>query len=234
MLIIQLFIRDKGIIKATASKTRNVFKCFAVSEELRSSGITQQMVSSLLDRLFEEGMYHSFIYTKPEYIKTFSALNYKLIHEVRDVALLENGTYNIESVIKSIKEDFSINLETKKSALVLSSDGLTSEAIKLIKKVAEENEEILIFIANDDIVNIELLKLEVDKNFKDLKNVKLIFGVEYILSVNVFPKYFISDKDLLIRAFNELRIGIFNKYFCNGFNIDKIYFCEENSIGLFS
>ncbi len=226
--------KEKGIIKATASKTRSVFKCFAVSEELRGTGITALLLSNLLDRLFEEGMNHSFIFTKPEYIKVFSSLNYKLVHEVSDAALLENGTYNIEGVIKNIEKDFAINLETKKSAIILSSDGLTSEAIKLIEKIAEGSEEVLIFIADEDIVNMELLKDEVDKKFKNLKNVKVIFGVEYILSVNVFPKYFIRDNDVLIRAFSELRIGIFKKYFCNSFNIDKIYICEENSIGIFS
>ena len=57
-------IRQEGEIKATCSKAKSVFKCFAVSEELRGEGVSAILLNGLNDRLFEENIYHSFIFYK--------------------------------------------------------------------------------------------------------------------------------------------------------------------------
>ena len=102
-LVVRDGMSQGASIVATCSKARNVLKCFAVREELRGEGIASILISALIDKLFSEGMYHSFIFTKPSNAHIFLALNFKLIHSNIDVALLENGIYDIYKVLEQMK-----------------------------------------------------------------------------------------------------------------------------------
>lgn len=55
-----IIIRKDKKIKATCSKAKNVFKCFAVSDELQGEGVNITLMGTVSDKLFDEGIYHSF------------------------------------------------------------------------------------------------------------------------------------------------------------------------------
>ena len=93
-IIIRDGVSPGALIVATCSKAKSVLKCFAVREELRGEGISAILISTLIDELFSQGIYHSFIFTKPAQAHIFAALNFKLIQSNADVALLENGIYD--------------------------------------------------------------------------------------------------------------------------------------------
>src|SRR5665811_654567 len=80
-----IVIRQNGEIKATCSKAKNVFKCFAVSDDLRGTGVSATLMGAISDKLFEEGIYHSFIFTKVANIDIFTSLGYKLIYKIENV-----------------------------------------------------------------------------------------------------------------------------------------------------
>ena len=54
--------RDSAVV-ATCSKAGNVLKCFAVDDSMQGEGVTNIMIKNLQDKLFEEGIFHSFIFT---------------------------------------------------------------------------------------------------------------------------------------------------------------------------
>ena len=56
--------RKGGVIIGTCSKEKNVLKCFAVDQSAQGEGLTNLMIKKLQDKLFNEGKYHSFIFTK--------------------------------------------------------------------------------------------------------------------------------------------------------------------------
>ena len=120
-----LVIRENGIIKATASKSKSVLKCFAISKELQGEGISNKLITALNDKLFEEGIYHSFVFTKPNNIELFTNMGYKLVAEGMGVILLENGIYDINKYLKGIIKNHNIDINKKHSALVMNSNHLT-------------------------------------------------------------------------------------------------------------
>lgn len=222
-------IRVDGEIKATCSKGGSIFKCFAVDDDLRGEGVSATLLNAVNDKLFEEGKYHSFIFTKPSNVAIFLGLGYKLIEEVEKVALLENGVYNINSCLNKIGDKYDLKNNTKKAALVMNCNPFTLGHLYLVEKAASENEEVIVFVVEEDKslfpfkVRYDLVK----KGCAHLKNVKVIPGGEYIISSATFPSYFIRKKDEVLKAYTNLDAKIFGKYFCNEFNINKRYVGEE-------
>jgi [citrate (pro-3S)-lyase] ligase len=223
-----LVIREAGEIKATCSKAKNVLKCFAVDEALRGEGITNTLITELINKLFEEGIYHSFIFTKPGNVSIFSSLGYELIHQVKDVALLENGIYTINSYLDKLIKKYNIS-DNKKAALVMNCNPFTLGHRYLIEKASEENEEVIVFIVEEDksLFPFETRFELVKKGTEHLKNVTVIPGGEYIISSATFPSYFLREEGPRLRAYTELDAGIFAKYFCSKLNITKRYVGTE-------
>ncbi|MGL4730393.1 MAG: [citrate (pro-3S)-lyase] ligase [Clostridium sp.] len=222
-------IRKDGVIKATCSKAKSVFKCFAVDDDLRGEGVSATLLNALNDKLFEEGKYHSFIFTKPKNVEIFSGLGYKLIEKVEKVALLENGMYNIKSSLKKIISKEEIDINKKRAALVVNCNPFTLGHLYLIEKAAKENEEVIVFVVEEDKslfpfkVRYDLVK----KGCSHLSNVKVVKGGEYIISSATFPSYFLRKEDDILKAYTTLDATIFGKYFCSELNINKRYVGEE-------
>jgi [citrate (pro-3S)-lyase] ligase len=223
-----LAIRSEGNIIGTCSKAKNVLKCFAVSEEMRGEGLTSILVSTMLDKLFGEKIFHSFIFTKPGEKSKFISLNYKFIYETWDVALLEHGKYDINKYLEEMKLKNNINDE-EKAALVMACNPFTLGHKYLIEKMAKENKNVLIFVVEEDRflfpfnVRYELVK----RGVKHLKNVKVVPSGEYLISSSTFPSYFLKGDSKIEEIYTQLDVGIFAKYFCSKLNITKRCVGEE-------
>jgi [citrate (pro-3S)-lyase] ligase len=223
-----LVIRQGEAIKATCSKAKNVLKCFAVDEALRGEGITNALITELINKLFEEGIYHSFIFTKPDNISIFSSLGFNLIHQVKNVALLENGIYDINSYLDKLIKKYNVS-DSKKAALVMNCNPFTLGHRYLIEKASEENEEVIVFMVEEDrsLFPFETRYELVKKGTEHLKNVTVVPGGEYIISSATFPSYFLREEGSRLKAYTELDAGIFTKYFCRKLNITRRYVGTE-------
>ncbi len=215
-------------IVATCSKAKNVLKCFGIVEELKGEGLSSTLISALIDKLFSQGQYHSFIFTKPAKAPIFSALNFKLIHSNLEVALLEHGLYDIHKTIEGIQRDHNLG-DGEKAALVMNCNPFTLGHRFLIEEAAKNNREVLVFIVEEDeslfpfTTRLEL----VCRGVEHLENVKVIPSSEYIISAATFPSYFLRKEGERLRAYAELDASIFGNYFCKKLNIKKRYVGEE-------
>lgn len=222
-------IRENNKIKATCSKSGEILKCFAISEELRGNGISEKLITALNNKLFEEGIYHSFIFTKPKNVEIFTGLNYKLICKVDKVALLENGIGNINSHIKGIQKKYNLDYSKQKAAIVMNCNPFTNGHRFLIEEASKNNEELLVFVVEEDKSSFPF-KIRynlVKEGVKDLHNVKVIHGGPYIISSATFPTYFLREKDDILKAYTQLDSEIFLKYFCELLNINVRYVGKE-------
>jgi [citrate (pro-3S)-lyase] ligase len=223
-----LAVKVDGIIKATCSKSKNTLKCFAVDSELRGEGIASTLVTRLIDKQFQQGIYHSFVFTKPENIDIFASLNFKLISKVSGAALLESGIYDINSYLDKLIRTHNLS-NNNKAALVMNCNPFTLGHKYLIEKAASENTEVLVFIVEE---NKSLFPFEVRYNLvkegtKNLENVKVIPGGEYIISSATFPAYFLREESSRLKAYTELDASIFGEYFCKKLNINRRYVGNE-------
>lgn len=220
---------SSGDIKATCSKAKNIFKCFATSEDLRGENVTATLISHLVDKMFEDGIFHSFIFTKPDKVKIFTSLNFKLLYEVEDAALLEYGIYDINKTLDTMINKYNINPKTSKGALVMNCNPFTKGHRYLIEEAAKNCEEVLLFMVEEDKSLFPFTDRYnlVKKGVEDLKNVTVIPGGEYIISSATFPSYFIRKEDQRMKASQSIDGGIFGKYFSSKLNIVKRFVGEE-------
>ncbi|MGL5356376.1 MAG: [citrate (pro-3S)-lyase] ligase, partial [Cetobacterium sp.] len=98
-----LVIKKNEEILATASKTKNIIKCFAIDDSLRGEGVTNTLVTHLLNKSFEEGIFHNFVFTKPSNEEIFKGVGFKTISKTDKVSLLEIGMDSIDKNINKIK-----------------------------------------------------------------------------------------------------------------------------------
>lgn len=216
-------VRVDGVVKATCSKDGEILKCFAVDDVLQGEGITNIMIKKLQDKLFDEGKFHSFIFTKPIYTKTFESLGYRRIEESGEVVLLENGFKGIEKTLDEMERKYGIEGEARRTALVMNCNPFTYGHRYLIEEASKVSEEVLVFVVEEDRsvfpfgVRYDLIK----KGVEDLKNVRVIPGGKYIISSATFPAYFLKEKSVHLKEYTELDGRIFGRYFAEKFNIVK-------------
>ena len=224
-----IVIKQNNEVKATCSTYKNILKCFGIAEELRGEGIAAKLVSTLINKQFEAGIYNSFIFTKPSNIEIFSSLNFKLLYEGKQAALMENGISDINSTLSNLIKKYEINVEVPKAALVMNCNPFTLGHRYLIEKAANENAEVLVFVVQEEkslfpfVVRYELVK----KGVEDLSNVKVIPAGQYIISQATFPDYFLRNESDRFQSYIEIDAGIFAKYFCSKLNIKTRYVGTE-------
>ncbi|KRQ86119.1 [Citrate [pro-3S]-lyase] ligase [Caloramator mitchellensis] len=215
-------------IIGTCSAAGHVIKDFAVSVEYQNEGVAAKLLTFIQNKLFDKGVYDTFIFTKPENKYIFEGLGYRFVEGNDDVVLLEGGTANVEKYVKDMFKKSGLS-NGKKAALVMNCNPFTLGHRFLIETASYENDEVVVFIVEE---NRSLFPFDVRLNLvkegvKDLKNVAVIPGGRYIISSATFPSYFLRQEDERLRAYTRLDAAIFGKYIAKEFNIDKRYVGTE-------
>jgi citrate lyase synthetase len=84
-------------IVGTCSYAGKVLKCFAVKEELQGEGIAAKLVTHITDRLFELGIYETFIFTK----ETALFSDIRSCNDLPPIAQLSLSSSSIVITVKS-------------------------------------------------------------------------------------------------------------------------------------
>ncbi|MEG2656703.1 MAG: [citrate (pro-3S)-lyase] ligase [Clostridium sp.] len=224
-----LIIEDSGDIIATCSKKNNIVKCFAINENYQGQGISNTLITDITNKLFEEGIYHNFIFTKPTNNFLFEGLGYKVIVDTDKVSLLETGNKNINSVLRKMKNDFNIKDDEKYSVIIMNCNPFTLGHKYIVEKAAKNSENVIIFVVEEDKssfpfkTRFELIK----EGVKELENVKVIPGGNYIISSATFPNYFLRKDDDILKEYTKIDGNVFGKYFCSALNIVRRYVGSE-------
>ena len=91
------------VIVATGSLAGEVLRNIAIDESLQGEGLTSAVISHLMQEAGRRGIYHYFIFTKPDKAHLFSALGFKEIARVEPYAvLLESGMGSIDQYCREM------------------------------------------------------------------------------------------------------------------------------------
>lgn len=215
---------DGDKIVGTGSSSGRVLKCFAIDENYQGMGITNAIITRLLNHQYEVGNKHLFIFTKPKNIKIFSDFGFSLVEETEDVALLDNKIEKLHCILKNISDN------RESGAIVINANPMTKGHLYLIETARKFTDLLHIFMVEEDgstfpyEFRYKIVKEEVDK-FDD---VILHPGNDYIISKNTFPTYFYKDEKTILKAYSELDTKIFGRYFAKALNIKKRFVGTED------
>lgn len=221
--------KDNNQIIATASKEKNITKCFAIDDNYQGEGLSTKLLTNIINKMFDEGYFHNMVFTKLSNKFLFFNMGYKEIAHTDKVILLEMGNKNIDKTLKNIKTKYQIDINKKRAMLVMNCNPFTLGHQFLIEKVASENDEVIIFVVEED-KSIFPFKVRYDlvkKGSSHLPNVTVVPGTEYIISSATFPGYFLKKEDNLLFEYTKLDASICGEKFGKFFNINKRYLGEE-------
>ncbi|MGL5544247.1 MAG: [citrate (pro-3S)-lyase] ligase [Cetobacterium sp.] len=224
-----LVIRKDEEIIATASKSKNIIKCFAIDNSLRGEGVTNTLVTTLLNKSFDEGIFHSFVFTKPSNEDIFKGVGFKSISKTDKVALLEIGMNSIDKTINKIKAQLSWKENDNNGLLIMNCNPFTLGHQFLIEYASKEMDNVLVLVVEEnrssfsfkDRINL------VQKGTSHLSNVTVLPSSEYVISSATFPNYFLRKEDDSLIEFMKLDTLITAEHFCSKLNISTRFVGEE-------
>lgn len=185
---------DENVI-ATASLSGCVIKMVAADPQWQEGGLSATVISALLHAANADGIYHLFLYTKPEMAIRFEGLGFRELAATHDTILMECGMPGID--------DYRRTLETHKkengipaAAAVMNCNPFTLGHRYLIETAAKSSRIFYVIVVEEDASvfpfadRIDLVR----RGTADLSNVRVIPSSHYAVSQATFPTYFLKDR----------------------------------------
>ena len=205
---------DYNII-GTGSCFGNTLRCLAVSNEHRGEGLTNKIISHLIEYQFARGNFHLFIYTKFSTYHLFKDLGFYEIVRIKDqIVFMENKKTGFNDYLKNLaKTKINYNNAKKIAAIVMNANPFTLGHLYLIEKASKENDILHLFIVSEDksIVPFNIRKNLIKEGTAHLSNIIYHDTGPYIISSSTFPSYFQKDEKDVIESHANLDIEIFVK-----------------------
>lgn len=218
-------IFDDGRLIATGSYFGNTLRCLAVSSEHRSEGLINQLISHLVQLLFEKGRTHLFIYTKNENVKFFKGLGFFVIAETEGgISLLENRPCGFSRYCSSLGQ---VSPGTH-AAIIMNANPFTLGHRHLVEQAATENDTVHIFVLSEDrsAFPADLRFRLVKEGLADIKNLVFHETGPYLISAATFPSYFYKDEAHVVSSQAGLDAALFIRI-AKQLGISRRYLGEE-------
>ena len=225
---IGLFEADKLV--ATGSIAGNIIKYVAVCDqdsEIKGARFNK-IVSELVNRLANNGVFHVFVFTKPEYIKSFEFVGFSLLAKSAKGAILEKGSPDIKMYLAGVKAPDTANQKTVAS-IVMNANPFTKGHRFLVEQAARENDLVYVFVVEQDVSLFKASErfILVETGVADLTNVKVILGGPYMVSFLTFPAYFIKSQAEVIDYQTTLDAELFKNWVIPTLKITSRYLGAE-------
>lgn len=220
--------RDNSII-ATGSFMGEVLRNIAVEDSLQGEGLTSVVISHLLKAASRRGIFHYFIYTKPEKAHLFAALGFKEIGKVEPyAALLESGLGSIDSYCREISESAAKLPPENRACLVVNCNPFTLGHKAVIAKAAAENQGVVVLVVSEEksVFPFEVRLDLVKAGLSEYNNVVIVPAGKYIVSAATFPGYF-TRGDETVLAQTRLDAEIFSRHIAPALKVTTRYVGSE-------
>lgn len=199
----------------------SAIRSLAVDESRQGEGILPALVTHLYQTLRDSGVKNVFVVTKPQYSPMFSSLCFYELVQTQDAALLESSGTAFQNYLKSLpKAD---------GAIVMNADPFTLGHSYLVETAAAQCERLNVFVLSADAAHVRAdarLRL-VREGCRDLSNVHVRAGGDYIISGATFPDYFFKDKTEAALAFARLDATLFAERIAPACGITARFVGEE-------
>lgn len=218
---------DDDKLMATGSFYRNTLRCLAVDSAYQGEGLMAQVISHLVNELFQQGKYNLFIYTKKQAAKNFESLGFYEIVSLDEVVFLENRKDGFKKYIESLERPDAAKNE-KIGAIVMNANPFTLGHRYLTQQALTHCDALHLFVVSEDISAFprQVRERLIKQGTADLKNIHIHPTEDYLVSSATFPSYFIRSDDALTLAQAKLDAKVFSQI-AKGLNITDRFVGEE-------
>lgn len=209
------------------SLDNNCIKQICIEESYHGEGIAATLVSEIISYASSKNIVDLFVYTKPEYESVFNSMGFYTLTKTDLVVFLENNKSGINNYCDSLKSK--IVAGDVIGSLVMNLNPITRGHLYLIDNACAACDHVHLFLVKEDKssfpydVRLKLLKEAV----KDIDNLTIHDGSDYIISSVTFPTYFIKSSSDVDKNYPEIDASIFAKYIAPALNINTRYLGSE-------
>ena len=220
--------KEKKIV-ATGSFAGEVLRNIAVDESLQGEGLTSAVVSHLMQEAGRRGIYHYFIFTKPDKAHLFAALGFKEVGQAQPYAvLLEAGIGSIHTYCREMAAQTTKLPPGQRACLVVNCNPFTLGHQAVIAKASSENPGVIVLVVSEEgsIFPFDVRQRLVHEGLAEYNNVVVMPGGKYIVSAATFPGYF-TKGDETVTAQTRLDATIFAHHIAPAMGITCRYVGDE-------
>jgi [citrate (pro-3S)-lyase] ligase len=204
-VVLGLF-EDSDRLVATGSLIGNVIQGVAVREELEGQGLTSELLGLVLRHAADAGIWHLFLFTKPQEAPRFAALGFRSVAAADSAALLEWGRPGIEEFLQDLRSSLASLPNGSRvhdpgpvtTVVVVNCNPFTLGHRYLIETAAAASERLYVIVVREDRSEFpfEVRFRLVREGVSDVGNVVVLSGGEYCVSAATFPSYFTRREEL--------------------------------------
>lgn len=220
---------ENGELVGTGSFAGPVLRNIAVRPEYQGGGHTAAMLSQLMAEQQRRGIFHYFLYTRPDKAHLFAGLGFREVARAEPYAvLLETGLGSIHDYCRGLGVAVEHLPAGRRAGLVVNCNPFTLGHRAVIARAAAENAAVVVFVVSEDrslfpfADRIRLVRAGV----ADLDNVVVLPGGDYIISQATFPSYFTRGEDTIL-AQTRLDATIFATHIAPAAGINVRYVGDE-------
>lgn len=202
-----LLYLDGDTVTACGSLRKNVIVQVAVAAEHEGEGWMASLVSELCNEAYRSGIFHLFLYTKPENGRLFGSLGFSVVAETESMLFLESPKGGMDRFLSSLPQHDGNN-----GCVVCNCDPMTNGHLRLLQHAAAHCDHLYVFVLSDDgsFFPPTTRFSFVEAAMRPYPNVTVAFSEDYLVSRATFPTYFLK-KDVGLRAADDLDLAIFTQ-----------------------
>ena len=195
-------------IAATGSCYGNTLRCLAVSPNYTGESLTNTLITHLVEKQYERGNTHFFLYTKPDTAKYFADLGFYEIVRAENIVFMENKRTGFSDYLRTLSKQ---KKEGKTAAIVMNANPFTLGHQYLVEKASAENDWVHLFIVSEEKSPIpyRVRKKLVMDGTAHLSNIIYHDSGSYIISNATFPSYFQKDEEAVNRSHALVDLSVF-------------------------
>lgn len=196
-------------VVATGSCFGNTLRCMAVSSAHQGEGLMNELVGHLIEKQYERGNMHLFVYTKVTAAKFFLDLGFYEIARVDGtLVFLENRRDGFASYLSALAKT---RRDGRSAAVVMNANPFTRGHRHLIETAMASCDALHVFVVSEDasLVPFSVRKRLVCEGCADLPGAVVHASGPYIISSATFPSYFLKDAATVNEGHARLDAAVF-------------------------
>lgn len=216
---------EHGQLVACGARAGYVLKMIAIAPAHQGTGALGALVTQLILSGLAAGQETLFVFTLPQHVASFEALNFRLLATHGTAALLEHGP-GLEAYLAAHSAQVRPG---RNGAIVLNGNPFTLGHRHLVEVAARQVEQLFVFVVSEDCSAFpfaERFRLAV-AGTAHLPNVTVLETSRYSVSAGTFPSYFLKRLDQASGAQMHLDLQLFAQRLAPAFHITSRFVGEE-------
>ena len=208
---------ENGELVACGARAGYVLKMLAIAPSHQGSDALGALVTRLIQSGHDAGHATHFIFTRPQNVASFEALNFRLLATHGTAALLEHGP-GLEAYLAAHASELTPG---RNGAIVLNGNPFTLGHRFLAEQAAREVDRLYLFVVSEDVSVFPFqarLRLAREAT-AHLPGVTVLETSRYAVSAGTFPSYFLKKVSEAAEAQMRMDLTLFAQRLAPAFHV---------------